>query len=124
MTNVQLAKIKCISGQTSNTQSFNSFNSNMTGNKINVSEHKGKSLTYPKKSAKVNCDEANNDIPVINNFNTLTESKEPTIKQKTKYKSTTIIGDSIIRDIKQHKIRKDFIQLEKYHLKLNQMTLK
>ena len=102
-----ISKDQVHSVQTSNTQSFNSFNSNITSNKINVSENKGKSFTYPKKSAKVNCDGANNDIPVINNFNTLTESKEPTIKQKTKYRSTTIIGDSIIRDIKQHKIRKD-----------------
>ena len=35
------------------------------------------------------------------------ESTESTSKPKTKYRSTTIIGDSIIRDIKQHRIRKN-----------------
>ena len=82
--------------------------------RVNVDENKVNKV--PKIYAKNNYDEYTNVIPVQNRYNAFAvenvntgekESTEPTSKPKTKYRSTTIIGDSIIRDIKQHRIRKD-----------------
>ena len=78
----------------------------------NIGDKDNKQFEHPKK--------ANHDginiIPVKNSFNPLAEqntntdertSTETTKKTITKYRSTTIIGDSLIRDIKQQRIRKD-----------------
>ena len=85
---------------------------NVDENKVNNNNP----FKVPKIYAKNNYDEYINVIPVNNSYNALAvenvntgekESTEPTSKPKTKYRSTTIIGDSIIRDIKQQRIRKD-----------------
>ena len=78
--------------------------------RVNVDENKvnnNNPFKVPKIYAKNNYDEYINVISVNNRYNALAvenahtcekESTEP----KTEYRSTTIIGDSIIRDIKQH----------------------
>ena len=86
-------------------------------NKVNyINEVKtNRPLFIPKIYSRV--DNVSNNIPV-SIFNALADksmqvnteenvSTDPTmINKKKKYRSTTIIGDSIIRDIKQHKMRK------------------
>ena len=85
---------------------------NISESRLNeVNKHKDLFL-LPKKYGKVIYDEVKADVPVRNSFNPLSEkslqinTNEPTNKKKKKYRSTTIIGDSIVRDIKQHKMRK------------------
>ena len=85
---------------------------NISESRLNeVNKHKDPFL-LPKKYGKVIYDEVKADVPVRNSFNPLSEkslqinTNEPTNKKKKKYRSTTIIGDSIVRDIKQHKMRK------------------